>query len=166
MRFHFAADATRANTERIGGKPKLFTQLAASLDLFLLLSLIVRKNQFAVAGREFFQAAIQAVEHLFLILRVSICKRIRCFQFRQAGCRDFVQTELAAFAMADIFQENKLRCYVTIVRGREISDCAFFLELLRDAGERFVRQVVSIQAVFAIKISDQPAVHLQIFFAI
>ena len=134
------------------------------LNFFMLLSLIVLKNQCAIGGRKLVKAAIQTGEQFFLFV-IPAARRMGDDSSRAwlPGDRKFLQVGLSMLRMPDIFQENKFCGYVTIMGGRKPGNLAFVAEFLRNASESFIGQFIGGEAVLAIKVGGQPAVHFQVF---
>ncbi len=115
---------------------------------------------------EFLQAALKAIEQLLSI----IGSRVRRWSYGRgrtgpSGNGKFFKTQLAMFGVAHILEENKFRGDIAVVRGREAGDLSFFLKFLRHPGQRLIRQFAGRETVFAIEVSNQPAVYLQVFLA-
>ena len=64
----------------------------------------------------------------------------------------------------EMLQKNKFRSNVAIMGRREVDDLALLMKLLRHSRQCFISQRVGREAVFAIKVSNEPAVHFQILF--
>lgn len=130
----------------------------------MLLSLIVVKNQCAIGGRKLVKATIQTGEQFFVFV-IPAARRMSDDSSSAwlPGDRKFPQVGLSMLRMPEIFQKNKFCGYVTIVGGRKLGNLAFVAEFLPNASESFIGQFIGGEAVFAIKVSGQPAVHFQIF---
>jgi len=75
-----------------------------------------------------------------------------------------IESRVAAFRFAKIFEKHELGYDVTVVRWSGVFDVSLFFQTARDPVQRFIGQLIGRQAVAAIEVGRQPAAHLHVLF--
>lgn len=65
-------------------------------------------------------------------------------------------------ATLEVFEQHTPRDDIAVPRGRRDCNCALLFEHPPDPTQRFIRQIVRLQAIAAIEVRDEPSAHFEV----
>jgi len=156
------AEPAGANSEGVRRDPQSSGQVSTAFDTLPAYIAVVIDGELALIGTKTIETTVETVQPLLVdVLLVVYGYQSDTGRPRHIAIASTLDTNVLAIAPKALEQDES-RHNVAVTCRRFRPDDVALCQRVRDAIERFVRQLICVDSVSSIEVRDEPAPHLQV----